>query len=495
MKSPLKRSSFLYFALSALLAPTPGFAAEGIELIGYGARQKALAGADIADSRDAMSMAVNPAGILGLGSELQAGATLLLPDRGYDAISYDPIHHPLVVVAPGHVASGQPGFPVPNAGYFRQIDADSAWGIVLYGNGGINTTYNWSNYKPPIYAPTVSIFNPRVGPLVAPGPLVSPSWGGPFGGGAAGIDLRQSFISLDYARRFGPVTIGVAPTIAVQTLNIQGLKTLSVYSSDPSNFTDDAYDWSFGGGVRVGFEYEPFPGLRLGLSGATPMFSTSFGKYRGAIANHGELDVPAHINAGLAYDVLPDLTVMGGWKHIFYHAVHAYGAPSFPITYGSLGSDGGPGFGWRDTDMASFGVEWRAWKPVTLRLGYAYSTPMIGGQDVTLNVLAPAISRSHISGGFKYEMDKNQSFDFATVYAFKQTLSGQENEPFASFNYTFYGTLGPVAGVPLAHVPVGIAPNYNPYSKITAYLSGIEFSLSYTYKFDAATPAPIAAKF
>jgi len=491
MRNPFKRSSIVYFALSALFAPSQSFAAEGIELIGYGARQKALAGADIADSRDAMSMAVNPAGILGLGSELQAGVTLLLPDRGYDAISYDPIHHPLVVLAPGHVASGQPGFPVPNGGYFRQIDADSAWGVVLYGNGGINTTYGWNSYKPPIYAPALSVPSP-FGTLVAPGPVVSPSWGGPFGGGAAGIDLRQSFFSLDYARRFGPVTIGVAPTIAVQMLNIQGLKTLSVYSSDPSHFTDDAYDWSFGGGVRVGLEYEAFPGLRLGLSGATPMFSTRFGKYGGAIANHGELDVPAHINAGLAYDPLPDLTLMGGWKHIFYHAVHAYGAPSFPITYGSLGSGGGPGFGWRDTDMASFGLEWRAFKPVTLRLGYAYSTPMIGGQDVTLNVLAPAISRHHISGGFKYEMDKNQSFDFATVYAFKQTLSGQENEPFASFAYHIPAVLPYFGG---ATVPVGVAPNYNPYSKITAYLSGIEFSLSYTYKFDAAAPAPIAAKF
>ncbi len=146
---------------------------------------------------------------------------------------------------------------------------------------------------------------------------------------------------------------------------------------------------------------------------------------------------------------------MGGWKHIFYHDVHAYGAPSFPFIYGSLGSDSGPGFGWRDTDMASFGLEWRARKPLTLRLGYAYSTPMIGGQDVTLNVLAPAISRSHISGGFKYEMDKNQSFDFATVYAFKRTLSGQENEPFASFAYHIPAVLPYFGG---ATVPVALRP-------------------------------------
>ena len=488
MKNPLKRSFFVYIAMMALLPASQGLAAEGIELIGYGARQKALAGADIADSRDPMSMAVNPAGILGLGSELQVGVTLLLPDRGYDAFSYDPINHPLVVVAPGHVASGQPGFPVPNGGFSRQIDAESAWGLVLYGNGGINTTYNWSNFKPPIYAPNLTIPIP-VPPftLFGPGPLVAPSWGGPFGGGAAGIDLRQSFFSLDYARKLGPVTIGIAPTIAVQMLNIKGLTPLSVYSSDPYHFSDDAYDWSFGGGVRIGVEYEPFQGLRLGFSGATPMFSTRFGKYGGAIADHGSLDVPAHINAGLAFDPLPDLTLMGGWKHIFYHAVHAYGAPSFPLSYGTLGSSGGPGFGWRDTDMASFGLEWRALKPVTLRLGYAYATGLFGGQDVTFNVLAPAISHHHASGGFKYEMDKNQSFDFAVVYGFKSSVSGPEAEPFAHFTYILPFGAGTV--------PVSVPPAYKPYTKITAWLSGVELSLSYSYKFDTAVALPVAAKF
>ena len=133
---------------------------------------------------------------------------------------------------------------------------------------------------------------------------------------------------------------------------------------------------------------------------------------------------------------MPDLTLMVGWKHIFYHEIHALGAPSFPLVYGQLGSIDGPGLGWRDTDMVSFGVEWRALKPLTLRLGYAYATPMIGGQDITLNVLAPAISKHHVSGGFKYEIDKNQSIDFATVYAFKNTVSGPENQFYSSFAYT-----------------------------------------------------------
>ena len=483
MKSPLKRSSFLYFALSALLAPAQSFAAEGIELIGYGARQKALAGGDIANSRDAMSMSINPAGIVGLDSQFQAGGTLLLPQRGYEATG------PLVVVAPGYVQSGEPVFPVPNGGFIRRIDDESAWGVVVYGNGGINTSYGFNNYKPAIYAPNVPLPIPG---LSLTGPLIVPSFGGPFGDGPAGIDLRQVFVSADYARSFGPVKIGIAPTVVTQILNIQGLQTLYPYSWDPYHLSNNGYDWSFGGGLRVGLEYSILPNLRLALAGATPMWMTPFGKYAGAIADHGSLDVPASVNAGLAFDPVPELTLMAGWRHIFYHEVHSFGASSFPQFYGQLGTFGGPGFGWRDTDMASIGLEWRALKPLTLRLGYAYSTPMIGGQDVTLNVLAPALSRNHVSGGFKYEIDKSQSIDFATVYAFKSTVSGPENQFYSSFAYTVPTFLTPLLGT---KIPVTVPPALNPYTKITAWLSGLELSVSWTYKFDAAAPQPIAAKF
>lgn len=479
---PLARAFLACLALAALPPLSQSFAAEGIELIGYGARQKALAGGDIADSRDAMSMSINPAGIAGLDSQFQAGLTLLMPERGYEATG------PLVVLAPGYVQSGEPVFPVPNGGLIRRIDDESAWGVVVFGNGGINTSYSFNSYKPAIRAPNVTL-PPGLGGFTLTGPLIVPSFGGPFGDGPAGIDLRQVFVSLDYARMFGPVKIGVAPTIATQILNVQGLQTLYPYSWDPYHLSNNGYDWSFGGGLRVGLEYSILPNLRVGLAGATPMWMTSFSKYAGALADHGSLDVPASVNAGLAFDPTPDLTLMAGWRHIFYHEVHSLGASSFPIFYGQLGSFGGPGLGWRDTDMASIGLEWRALKPLTLRLGYAYATPMIGGQDVTLNVLAPALSRNHMSGGFKYEIDKNQSIDFATVYAFKSTVSGPENQFYSSFAYTLPALLGG------GSIPETLPPALNPYTKVTAWLSGLELSLSWSYKFDAAVAPPIAAKF
>ncbi len=472
MQHICRRALLASFSVAALVAANPGFAADGIELIGYGARQKAVAGADVADSVDAMSMSINPAGIVGLPRQYQFGITALLPVRSYDASG------PLVVVAPGDVQSGRPIFPVPNSADIEPIDAESAWGTVSYGNGGINTAYGMGNFKPPIYAPAFPV------PGVA-SPLIAPSAGGPFGGGFAGIDYQQEFFSFVYARKFGAVTIGFAPTLVAQSLNIQGLKTLAPFSSDPYHLSDNGYDYSFGGGFRIGLQYEIMKGLRFGASGSTPMFMTAFDKYAGAIGDHGKLDIPADVTAGFAFDIHPNVTLMVDWKHIFYSAVPALGNSSFPIYPGALGSYGGPGFGWRDTDAEAFGVEWRATKQLTLRAGYRHTSPMIGSQDITLNVLAPAITAHHVTGGFKYELTKNSSIDFATVYAFKNSVSGPEAVPYTAFSYA----------LPTGNFPVVVPPHYGPGTNVTASLSGLEFSVSYTYKFDAGDRSWIPTHF
>ncbi len=474
MRQNIRRALLASMSVVSLIPAHSSLAAEGIELIGYGARQKALAGSDVADSKDAMSMAVNPAGIVGLDRQYQFGVSALLPDRGYDASG------PLSVVAPGNVQSGRTIFPVPYSANIEPIDAESAWGMVSYGNGGINTSYDAGHFKPPVFAPSLSL-----GPISAAGPLISPTLGGPFGGGFAGIDLEQEFFSVVYARKFGPVSVGFAPTLAGQALNIQGLKTLSPYSWDPYHLSDNGYDYSFGGGFRIGLQYDITKELRLGLAGATPMFMTPFGKYAGAIGDHGKMDIPADVSAGLAYDILPSVTVMVDWKHIFYSAVPAMGNPSNPLYPAMLGTFGGPGLGWRDTDSEAFGIEWRTTKQLTLRLGYNHTSPMIGSQDVTLNVLAPAISEHHIAGGFKYDLTKNSSIDFATVYAFKHSVSGPEAVPYVSFAYS----------TPFGAIPVAIPPHYGPGTNITASLSGLEFSLSYTYKFDTGDHSLIPTHF
>jgi long-chain fatty acid transport protein len=421
-------------------------AADGYFLFGYGPRQKALGGAGAADQRDAMALSVNPAGIVGLERQFQTGMSVVNAERGYDT------EGPTRVIAPGPVESGRPWFPIPNTGYVQPIDADTAWSVASYANGGVNTSYGWGNWRGPN--------------------------GGPFGGGFTGVDLQQSFMTVGYAHRYttplGAVTLGVAPTLAVQMINIQGVGSFAPYSSNPYRLSDMGYDWSWGGGLRAGLTWAMTDRARFGLSGATPMWMSRLEKYSGLIADRGRFDIPPTLQAGLAYDLRPDLTVMLDWRHIFYTAVPSLAAPSNPLTYRSMGTESGPGFDWTDVDSGAAGLEWRYSPLLTLRAGYHYTSNPLRWRSVTVNVVSPVITRHHGSIGASYAATRNSALDLSFVYGFRNSFTGVEWIP------------------QQPGLPFGAA---NPRATITPWVQGWELSLGYNYKWDAGDASFIPAHF
>lgn len=98
-------------------------------------------------------------------------------------------------------------------------------------------------------------------------PLCPSGRSGIFCAGAAGVDMAQFFVSPSYAHRFSSrVSLGAAPIFAIQRLKVRGLNSLAARSGDPARLSDQGYDYSYGGGVRVGILFEPLPGLRFGAS-------------------------------------------------------------------------------------------------------------------------------------------------------------------------------------------------------------------------------------
>ncbi|GAB4351916.1 MAG: hypothetical protein Kow0026_09210 [Oricola sp.] len=378
-------------AVSATVGPAG--ATDGYFQVGFGARQNGMGGAGVADSTDAMAQTLNPAGIVGVGDQWQVGGALFMPYRGYSATGAGFVARP-------SVDSDANVFVMPNFAYVRQIDAQSAWGISLYGNGGMNTTY-------------ANVANAACG-----------GGSGVFCGGVAGVDLMQAFVSLDYARQAGPVKFGIAPTLAIQRFQAKGLAAFSGVSADAMSLTDNGYDYSFGGGLRAGIEIEAMPGLRFGLSGQTKMYMTKFDKYAGLFADQGGFDIPAAVTAGVSVDASPDLTLSFDYQRIFYSQVGSIGnAGSIALP---LGSSGGPGFGWDDVDVFKVGAEWKASEKWTLRAGYAYSDNPVGPEDVTLNILAPGVTQHHITAGGSYKVSDRDTVEFFGMYVPESKVSGPE---------------------------------------------------------------------
>lgn len=385
------------FAAGALCGPAE--ATEGYFQPGYSAIQKGLAGAGSADPTDPMTIAVNPAGLTEVGRQIEIGFSLFAPYRGYTASGGPGF------VAPGSVDSGWDQFLIPNLAYSQPIDEVSAWGIAVYGNGGMNTTYA--------------------------GDIANPACGGGTGvfcGGKSGVNLNQMFVSASYARKIGNVSVGIAPIFALQMFSASGLSAFSAVSSSPTNLTNNGIDYSYGGGVRAGAIWSVAPSFRVSLAGSTPMWMTKFDSYAGLFEDQGSFNIPATISAGLAWDAMPNLTLMADYKHIFYSGVAAV-SNSSQFTGTPFGADGGPGFGWSDVDVFSIGLEWDATPDWTLRAGYSYNNNPVDGDDVTLNILAPGIVTSHISAGLTRKFGENAALDFAAMYVPEQTVSGIERTP------------------------------------------------------------------
>ena len=387
----------------ALALPSAAQATEGHFQHGYGARHKALGGAGAADSRDSTAISLNPAGLVHSGNEVTAAVSAFSPRREFEGGAIPGF------TPSGTVESDSNWFAIPNlAASYRLAPNPFAdvIGVSVYGSGGMNTDYPGST---PI-----------------------------FGFGSLGVDLQQALISVAVAKTIAPgVSVGVAPILARQQIKLKGLSAFTLASSDPDAVTNNGHDVSWGFGVRGGVEWAVAPSVRIGVAGNTPIWSQEFDKYRGLFAEQGSFDIPASIQAGIAVDVTPNLTLLADYRHIWFGSIASIANPSTNILLGKpLGSDNGPGFGWDDVDVVKLGVEWRSSPSLTLRAGYSYATNPIASRDVQFNILAPAVVQHHITAGFEYTLDKAWSVEFAGLYAPEGSVKGTELPGFGNPAHT-----------------------------------------------------------
>lgn len=401
----LLRNSLRLISAAALVSVgSPALATNGYSPTGFGTANKGLAGAGVALPQDAMAGATNPAGIARLGDRIDLGVALFAPERGFTADNNagpppagpgDPSSIP-----PGTYSSRNDIFLVPAAGWNHVIDDRHSVGLLIGGNGGMNTEYDsavWRNFGASASAPT-------------------------------GVDFAQLFVGLPYAFRVNDRhSIGIMPIVALQRFKAEGLEPFQGMSVSPGNVTNKGHDYSWGYGVRVGWLGEVSDRLTLGVSAQSRLQMSAFDEYSGLFAEQGDFDVPPSVTAGLSFQATPTLTLVADWQRIFYGDVAALSNPNATaVTPGTLlGADNGLGFGWDDIDIWKLGVQWDYDARLTLRAGVSHANQLFDNGQALFNVLAPATPRTHASLGMSYRLDRNNSLSLAYTHAFENKISGR----------------------------------------------------------------------
>ncbi len=419
-------------ALFLLLLPIIADATNGYFAHGIGIKNRALAGAGVAFPQDALASATNPAGMAFIGNRFDIGAVLFRPDRGYSArTSLANGNGGAFTIGPDSEDSGDASFLIPNFGINYMLTENDAIGLSIYGNGGLNTSYQGGSAS----------FDPTgMGGAASTFP-------GTFGAGTAGVDLFQIFFNFSYAHKFSEnFSIGLSPIFVVQGFRSNGLDTFAPFTKTfaenggmimPDSLTDNGQDYSYGGGVQVGLLAKDVIGTTdFGFSYRSKMYMDEFDDYSDLFAEDGDFDVPPTLWTGIAIELTKKLTFVADYQKIWYEDVDAisndvqnlFSCPTAGLggtdVDSCLGGNTGGGFGWDDIDIIKLGLQWQTHPDVTMRFGYSHSDNPIDDDQVLFNILAPGVVEDHITIGATIETKNMGEINIEAMHALHNSVKG-----------------------------------------------------------------------
>ncbi|MGB5179201.1 MAG: outer membrane protein transport protein [Gammaproteobacteria bacterium] len=438
--------------ISALAMTTTVSATTGYFSLGYGAKSMGMAGAIVSNPQDAMAASVNPAGMALVGERVDAGIKFFVPGPRSASLDTSALGATFDVKD----ESRRNLFFVPSLGYTSKINDKLYWGISMYGNGGLNTTYDRN-----LYSETIGFFAaitpPPGGPGFSPNQVPEGTTLNGFGVpvenvGTLGVDLAQGVIAPTLSFKVNEKqTVGASLLIGIQRFSAYGLGNFQCFTetgalgcapngattSTPSDsLTNNGHDWSWGAGVRVGWIGEVHPRLSLGAAIASKVYMTKFNDYDELFAKDGKFDIPANLTLGLTFKATPDLKLSFDYQRIYYEGVDSISnpgpifvpgvGPGIPPGSGLLGANDGLGFGWENINVYRLAADYRYNNEWNFRAGYSFNDQPIPDDQLLFNILAPATPKMHATVGFTYRPNNSSEWNFSYMHAFEEKVSSSQ---------------------------------------------------------------------
>ncbi len=338
------RSDKVLVAVAAVLAMAAAgnaHATNGYLTHGVGTKSKGVAGSGVADPQEVAIVASNPAGIAFVDERLEVGISLfapmrdykttpsLLPDAAYSMGAFTVGNSTTDPRTGNSISSENELFFIPYVAKSWKNGEQGTIALSFYARGGMNTEWQGG----------FATFDPD-GPGPAPTLSFPGTYGGSFTGneGTAGVDLMQGFLNTAYAwnNPARTVSVGGAVIIGIQRFRAIGVAAFAPYTKTfaesggtvmPSNLSNNGYDWSYGIGGSLGFQWSPNEKFSVALGYTSEIMMTEFDKYRDLFAQKGGFDVPAHLDFGIAIKPTSGLSLTAGVQEIFYEGVDSVSNP------------------------------------------------------------------------------------------------------------------------------------------------------------------------
>jgi long-chain fatty acid transport protein len=387
----------ILFAAAVCLASSSAFASNGMRMTGFGPVQSSMGGAGVGATLDGTTMLYNPAGLAGLGPELQIGGTWFRPSVSYSATEspLPPGFTGAVIAQPGAaINSRRGGSPIPTLTAVFPLGERFTFGIGAFGVAGMGVDYPLNLYGGETYT---SYQQARLTPALAY--KVSDAL---FVG--VTVNAMAAQMKWNVAQGFGQqlhdtaTSPGIGATFGVTVIPTQWLSIGAAYETK-SWFRDFSFAIPAHNGVNPAtFQPVPFPAATDKLTFNQPMSAT----------------------LGFAVTPIDAVLVAADVQWINWSDTNGSDKPVFSTnTSGSMAWD----MGWSDQWVFKVGAQVKVRPDLRLRGGYNYGKMPLDAHCAFENLVFPAVAEHHISAGVGYDIGK-VTLNAGGTYSPKASLSG-----------------------------------------------------------------------
>ncbi len=389
-----------YLGTTALLFSTFGYASNGMNMIGYGARSLGMGGTGEATSSTSEAMNINPAGIAHIERrEVAGGVSIMNPTLKHTDHLGNTVEDSLE----------RP--PIPYLAYSHAV-GEFVFGAGIFLQGGLGTEYQG------LVTPFSAM--EKAGMLTDPANTIPP---------VDTIRTKMSHLKLTPTvawKATDQLKLGATVNISYVQAELAMLPNTSVladldHSGTAGDSTSDMFSGlsidnleAYGVGLSVGFQYQ-WGDLSIGGSytsktkldyenGSATMNMSAMGL--GKVNYAAELDGiswPQEASMGLGYQVTPWLLVATDvswidWSSAIDQLNIRITDPDHPKAASSR--DIAMEMNWQDQTVWEIGVELTPIENWAFRLGYNYGASPI--KDEFLRAQFPAIGETHYTAGVGY---------------------------------------------------------------------------------------------
>lgn len=416
--------------LAVLLLTTSLFAQAGHIMQGVGSVNMSMGGAATAQPLDISgALQWNPAAISVFDSKIinfDIGAFFSAPELSSSL--------PAGMMGPGSpavsgVTKDDRGVsPMPSlAMVWGKEGSKHTFGASAFGISGFGVTFPEEANNP---------MSPSFNPTLNSNPINYPQQAGGFGHIESDYMLLQVGIAWAYEIT-KELSIGVQPTVNYAALELAPNPTAN---PNASGYPVSDKASAIGYGAQFGLFYNSSSGFKAGASYKTTQKFEDL-EFKNThlnnttSANAFNMDYPAILSFGLGYST-GDVDLAVDYRFVDYENTNGFSEKGWNNT-GSV-----KGFGWKNINILSVGLQYKGFEKFPLRVGYTYSSNPIDSELAFFSIPATAVIENAFQFGFSHPFNAN--FTINGVYhhgASGDKTEGQMLNPMMASAANTYGAV------------------------------------------------------